>query len=133
MSTRIVFLDRDTLPPQIVVRRPAFDHTWVEYPETAADQVAGRLADDAAVVITNKVPVRRDALEAAPGIRMIAVAATGFDMIDVGACRQRGITVSNIRGYAINTVPEHTFALIFALRRNIVAYREAVRQGRWHA
>jgi glycerate dehydrogenase len=42
-----------------------------------------------------------------------------------------GVAVVNIRGYAVNTVPEHTFALILALRRNIVAYRESVLRGRW--
>lgn len=47
------------------------------------------------------------------------------------ACAARGILVSNIRGYATRTVPEHTFALIFALRRSVCAYRDAVRAGRW--
>ena len=59
------------------------------------------------------------------------MAATGTNIVDLKACAERGIIVSNIRNYAINTVPEHTFALIFALRRSIVAYREAVIHGRW--
>src|SRR5690606_18818670 len=46
-------------------------------------------------------------------------------------CAERNITVSNIRGYAGNTVPEHTFALIFSLRRSILAYHDSVKQGRW--
>ena len=62
---------------------------------------------------------------------MIAVAATGYDVIDLDACKERGITVSNIRNYAINTVPEHTFALIFALRRSLIPYRQSVVDGRW--
>jgi glycerate dehydrogenase len=59
------------------------------------------------------------------------VAATGTDCVDKTYCEAHGIAVSNIRGYAVNTVPEHAFALIFALRRNIVAYREDVIAGRW--
>jgi glycerate dehydrogenase len=59
------------------------------------------------------------------------VAATGTDCVDKAACAARGVKVSNIRGYAINTVPEHAFALILALRRNVVAYRESVLAGRW--
>ena len=51
--------------------------------------------------------------------------------IDLVACQQRGIVVSNVRNYAKHTVPEHTFALIFALRRSICAYRDAVKAGRW--
>ena len=61
------------------------------------------------------------------------MAATGTDNVDLQACRSRGIVVSNIRHYAVHTVPEHTFALIFALRRSICAYRDAVRAGRWQA
>lgn len=59
------------------------------------------------------------------------MAATGTDNIDLEACQQQGITVSNVQNYAVHTVPEHTFALIFALRRSICAYRDAVKAGRW--
>ena len=128
---RIVFLDRDTIAPQVVVRPPDFDHTWVEYPRTTPDQLSERLADGVSIVITNKVPLRASMLAQAPGIKLIAVAATGTDVVDVGYCREHGIAVCNIRGYALNTVPEHTFALIFALRRNLLAYALAVRRGRW--
>jgi glycerate dehydrogenase len=64
-------------------------------------------------------------------VKLIAVAATGTDIIDIEACRKRGIVVSNIRNYAINTVPEHTFALILTLRRSILSYRDSVLKGRW--
>jgi glycerate dehydrogenase len=59
------------------------------------------------------------------------VAATGTDVIDLVECRRRGIVVSNIRGYATTSVPEHTFALILALRRNLMEYRDQVLAGRW--
>ena len=62
---------------------------------------------------------------------MIAVAATGYDVVDVPYCRTRGIAVANIRNYALHTVPEHAFALITALRRNLLAYRQDVERGRW--
>jgi glycerate dehydrogenase len=62
---------------------------------------------------------------------MIALAATGSDNIDLDAARERQIVVSNIRDYAVRSVPEHVFALIFALRRNICAYRQSVKEGRW--
>jgi glycerate dehydrogenase len=130
MTLSIVFLDRDTLAPDTVLRRPAFEHRWTEYDRTASDQVAERIAE-ADIVITNKAPIRRSALENASRLEMIGVAATGTDIIDLDACRERGIVVSNIRGYAIHTVPEHTFALILALRRSLIGYRQAVRRGRW--
>ncbi len=127
---KIVFLDRATIAPHIRLRPPAFEHALIEYERTAPDQVAERIRD-ADIVITNKAPITAQALAQAPRVRLIAVAATGTDCVDKAACKARGVVVSNIRGYAVNTVPEHTFALIFALRRSIVAYRESVLAGRW--
>jgi glycerate dehydrogenase len=128
MTQRIVFLDRSTL--KATVRRPAFEHTWQEYPVTDASDVVPRL-HDATVAITNKVPLRADTLQRLPELRMIAVAATGYDVIDIAYCRAHGVAVSNIRNYAVHTVPEHAFALITALRRNLLAYRQDVERGRW--
>lgn len=114
---KIVFLDRDTLSPQTRLRKPGFAHQMQLFGQTTAEQVSERIAD-ADVVITNKVKLTRQSLEAAPKLRLVVVAATGTDNVDLGASRERGIVVSNIRNYAGNTVPEHTFALIFALRRS---------------
>ena len=127
---RIVFLDRQTLAPSVTLRRPSFVHDWVEYDHTAPEQVADRAAG-AEIVIVNKVPLRAAALAALPHLKLIAVAATGTDIVDLEACRERGVVVCNIRGYAVHTVPEHVFAMILALRRNLFGYRDAVRRGRW--
>jgi glycerate dehydrogenase len=59
------------------------------------------------------------------------VAATGTDCVDKGWCQAHGIAVTNIRGYALRTVPEHTFALMLTLRRNLVPYREDTLAGEW--
>jgi glycerate dehydrogenase len=127
---RIVFLDRSTIAPQVRVRRPAFEHQWAEHERTSPDQVPARL-DGATIAITNKAPITAATLEKLPSLRLVAVAATGTDCVDKAACHARGVAVVNIRGYAANTVPEHTFALILALRRSVVAYRESVLAGRW--
>jgi glycerate dehydrogenase len=127
---RIVFLDRNTMGPAVRLDHPRFAHEWIEHGATAPDQVAARLAD-ASIAVTNKAPIREHDLAKLPKLKMIAVAATGYDVIDIAACRQRGIIVSNVRGYAINTVAEHTFALILALRRAIVGYRQDVINGEW--
>ena len=63
---------------------------------------------------------------------MIAVAATGYDVVDIAYCKEHGIAVANIRNYAVHTVPEHAFALILALRRNLLAYRQDVDNGVWN-
>ena len=127
---RIIFLDRETLPDEIILKSFAFPNDLAVYQRTLPGEVAGRIAE-ADIVITNKVPVSGQALQSAPRVKLIAVAATGTDIIDIEACRKRGIVVSNIRNYAINTVPEHTFALILTLRRSILSYRDSVLKGRW--
>ncbi|XOT94215.1 D-2-hydroxyacid dehydrogenase [Alcaligenes pakistanensis] len=128
--TRIVFLDRETLSDSVALQQVPFKHELQVYGRTAPEQVAERIAD-ADIVISNKVALRREHLEAAPNLKMIALAATGSDNIDLDAARDRQIVVSNIREYAVRSVPEHVFALIFALRRNICAYRQSVKEGRW--
>jgi glycerate dehydrogenase len=110
-AMKIVFLDRDTLSPQTHLRAPAFAHALVCLGRTTAAEVAARIAD-ADIVLVNKVRLDAAALAAAPRLKFIGVAATGTDHIDLDACRARGIVVSNIRHYAVHTVPEHTFALI---------------------
>src|SRR5690348_9167383 len=106
----IVFLDRNTMGPAVRVNRPRFDHEWVEYGASAAEQVGERLSR-ATIAVTNKAPIRAHDLAKLPKLKMIAIAATGYDVVDVAACRERSIIVSNVRGYAINTVAEHAFAL----------------------
>src|SRR5580704_3687820 len=100
---RIVFLDRETLSPETTLREPNFPHTLKLYPRTALNEVVGRIAD-AEIVITNKVRINAEALSTASHLRFIAVAATGYDAVDVAVCKERGIVVSNIRGYAETTV-----------------------------
>ncbi|MEM9358701.1 MAG: NAD(P)-dependent oxidoreductase, partial [Pseudomonadota bacterium] len=127
---RIVFLDRSTIGPSVNLKKPDFEHEWVEYDRTSPDEVVDRL-EGAQVAISNKVPIRRADIEKLPNLRMIAIPATGYDAFDIDACKERGIIVSNVRGYATNTVPEHTFALILALRRSLIGYRQDVINGKW--
>jgi glycerate dehydrogenase len=124
----IVFLDRDSLLATVPV--PSFEHQWLDYPSTQQGEVAERLAG-ATIAITNKVPVRAADIAKLPDLKMIAVAATGTDNVDLAACRERGIVVSNIRNYSLVSVPEHVFTLILALRRNLRAYCADVDAGLW--
>ncbi len=125
---KIVFLDSASIIAAI--RRPAFAHQWQEYTATPAEQTLSRLSN-ATIAITNKVVLRRDTLEQLPKLKMVAVAATGTDNVDIECCRERGVTVCNIRNYSVHTVPEHVFMLMLALRRNLLAFREELRSGAW--
>lgn len=124
----IVFLDRATLG--VPLRTPDFAHDYREYAATTGPQAAERLRD-ATIAIINKVPLSADTLAGLPKLRLIALAATGSDCVDKDYCRAHGITVCNIRDYATDSVPEHVLALIFALRRNLIAYGRDLRGGKW--
>lgn len=125
---RIVFLDRDSI--QAEIRRPGFAHEWRDYPATVAAQVSERL-NDTTIAISNKVPLMAASLTPLKNLKMIAVCATGTNNVDLDYCRVHGIVVSNIRNYAMHTVPEHVFAMVLALRRNLLGYREDVNNGLW--
>src|SRR5436853_7909398 len=125
---RIVFLERNTI--QADFRGPNWDHEWIEYQETRPEEVFERLRE-ASIVISNKLDLREPQLSVSPGIKLIAIAATGFDNIDLDHCRKHDIAVCNARGYAVNSVPEHVLMLILALRRNLLAYRRGGKGGKW--
>jgi glycerate dehydrogenase len=125
---RIVFVERNTF--NIDFPRPAFEHEWIEFGETSHDQIVTRFSG-ASIVICNKLPLRGEVLSQLPDLKLIAVAATGVDNIDLEFCRAHGIVVCNTRGYATTSVPEHVLMLMLALRRNLIPFHDDVRQGKW--
>ncbi len=129
MTLRVVFLDRASLKAS--VRPLAFPAEYLEHPKTDTHDIVARL-NGADVAIINKVPMRAETLRRLPQLKMIAVAATGYDVVDIPYCKAHGIAVANIRNYAVHTVPEHTFAMILALRRNLLRYRQDVEAGVWN-
>jgi glycerate dehydrogenase len=129
---RIVFLDAETFAGGLSWPRPGFAHQWTEFPATAPGDIVSR-ASQADILIVNKVRIGAEAIAALPNLKLIALAATGYDNVDVAAARAAGIAVTNIRGYSVDSVPEHTFALILALRRQILPYVADVRAGAWQA
>lgn len=126
---QIVFLERGTLK-YAAVRRPCFPHGWREYDATAPIELVERL-HEATIAIVNKIPVCETDLSQLPALKLIAVAATGTDNIDLESCRRRSIAVRNVRGYAVRTLPEHVLMLALALRRNLINYRQSVERGAW--
>jgi glycerate dehydrogenase len=102
-----------------------FDHT-------APDELAGRVAD-AEAILANKSRLDAAVLRAATGLRLVCLAATGTDNVDLDAARARGIAVCNIRGYCTTSVAQHVFALILSLTQRLGAYAAEVRAGSWGA
>ncbi|WP_413111216.1 D-2-hydroxyacid dehydrogenase [Thaumasiovibrio sp. DFM-14] len=126
----IVYLDTDTIPAHISIPHPNFPHTWQSYGKTQPHEVVERLKN-ATIVITNKVVLDAAILAQLPQLQLIAVSATGTNNIDIDDCRQRGIPVCNIRGYATRSVPEHVIGMMFTLRRNLMGYHHDIEQGEW--
>ncbi|WP_273431442.1 D-2-hydroxyacid dehydrogenase [Chitinibacter tainanensis] len=124
----IVFLDAATLPVQL--KSLPLPHRWVNHAHTRADEVVARL-QGATVAVTNKVAITAEMLSQLPQLRLIAVAATGFNNIDLAACRAHTVGVCNIRDYAIHGVAEHTLMLMLALRRQLLSDRQRVQAGEW--
>jgi len=128
-GTRIVHLDRMTMGG-VEIPRPDSAHQWIEHDFTEPGEVVERL-QGAEVAIINKVRMDADTLAALPHLRLIAVTATGTDVVDSAAARERGIEVRNVVGYAGTSVAEHVVMLMFALVRGLVPFRESVIDGRW--
>jgi glycerate dehydrogenase len=127
-----VFLDLETVDPgdlDLSQLRGALPR-WTLHPHTTPAEVAARIAE-ASVVVTNKVVLGRVELEAAAALRLICVAATGTDNVDLEAATERGIAVANVRGYATPAVVQHVFALILALTTRLPQYGDAVAAGAW--
>ncbi|MDM3871486.1 2-hydroxyacid dehydrogenase [Porticoccus sp. W117] len=104
--------------------------SWQNYPATSPEQVSGRL-HNAHFVITNKAPIGVQQLAVAPHLKMIAVAATGTNVIDLDAARDAGVAVSNCVAYGSNSVVQHTMALLLALSTRVVDYHRDVMAGAW--
>ena len=127
---KVVFLDRATIPSQIILKPLSFDHQWVEYNFTAPEQVSERI-EGADIVITNKVVLSESNLAQAQQLKLIGVSATGVNNVDVGYCKSNNIAVANVQGYATQSVPEHVIAMLFALKRNLVGYHQDIEAGEW--
>ena len=127
---KIAFLDRSTFSDCIVFPVASLTASWQEHARTAPEEVLTHAAD-ATVVVTNKVKLSAALLEKLPQLKLVAVAATGVDHVDLAAARRLGIGVCNVRDYATHSVPEHVFAVLLALRRNLIAYAAAARDGAW--
>lgn len=100
------------------------------YDRTSADSVAQRIGD-ADIVYTNKTPVTRETLDACPNVRFIGVLATGYNIVDVAAAREKGIPVANIPTYGTDAVGQFAIALLLEICHHIGHHSDAVHAGRW--
>lgn len=127
-APHVVWLEKDSF--SIPMPRPRERHRWTEYAFTTAAELPQRIAT-ADVVIVNKCRLGPAQLDAAPNLRMVAVAATGTDNIDLKACEARGIPVRNVVNYGAHAVAEHVMATLLTLSRCVREWSDAAHDGRW--
>ncbi len=102
------------------------------YDRTPAEEIIPRIGD-AQIVITNKTPITAQTLDACPQVRYVGVLATGYNVVDVQAARERGVVVTNVPCYGTAAVAQHVFALLLELCHHVGHHNSAVQQGRWSA
>jgi glycerate dehydrogenase len=100
------------------------------YDRTTPDEVLQR-CKDAEVVMTNKVVINRQTIEALPALRYIGVLATGYNVIDIDAAHEHGITITNIPSYSTHSVAQMVFAHILNIVQQVQHHSDEVRKGRW--
>jgi len=103
---------------------------YTVYEQSSDEEVAQRIGD-AEVVMTNRRRIDRGVLERCPNLRFVSALGTGFDMIDLDACREYGVEVCNIPGYSTIAVAQFAFTLLLHLSTDVPAFRRAVHDGRW--
>ena len=130
MKKRIVWLDRDTFPKRLKINRPNFDHIWKNYSSTDESSIINRIKD-ANVIIVNKVDLKNKYLSKANKLELIALSATGTNIVDLNYCKKHNIKVCNLRNYASHAVAEHVFMLMLSLIKQVKGLEKDIDNYTW--
>ncbi|MBQ9429216.1 MAG: hydroxyacid dehydrogenase [Clostridia bacterium] len=125
---KIVLLDAETLGEGLDLTVLARFGEVVTYNFTTPDEIKPRIAD-ADVILINKIKITGDVLDAAAHLRLVCVFATGYDNVDVSACRAHGVAVCNVRGYSTAAVAQLTVLMALTLTEKLRAYTAFVKDG----
>ena len=123
-----VFLDASTIACDLV--KPSCVDEWQVHGMTYPAETASRI-DKCDVAFTNKVKIGSSELVKAQNLKLIVVAATGYDIIDLEECKRKNIAVANSPGYSASSVIEHAVGLMFAVMRSLVPYSLLSSDGTW--
>ncbi len=101
------------------------------YERTPTSELVVERAKDADIVIINKTLIKREAVEKLPKLRLVALLATGYNVVDCDACDEYGVAVANIPSYSVSAVAQHTFAFILEFASQIGIHSQSVTSGEW--
>ena len=102
------------------------------YDRTPAEEIISRIGD-AEIVITNKTPISRETMEACPNIKYIALLATGYNVVDVNAAKEKGIPVSNVPTYGTAAVGQFAIAMLLEICHHVAHHSDTVHAGKWNS
>ena len=127
-----VILDFDSVGPADLDLTKLYDLPvkWTIYPNCLPSQVAERITT-ADIVLINKAPILAPQIKSASQLKLISIFATGTNIIDLDAAREKNIVISNAVGYGTGSVVQHVWSLILALTTNLDGYRKAAMDGSW--
>ena len=127
-----VFLDKGTFSDNVDLPAPSGISDYVTYNDTPKDNdLIIERCRDADIIITNKVKIDRDVIAKLPKLKLIQLTATGKNNVDQDACAEHDIALYNVAGYAVKSVPEHTFMLMLSAMRASIHYHQKVADGTW--
>ena len=127
---KVVILDAKTLGDDIDLSIFEQFGDLEVYPTTTPAQLYERI-EDADIIITNKVVIDKDVINAARNLKLICVAATGYNNVDVAYAKEKGIAVTNVAGYSTESVVQTTFGMLFYLLMHLRYYDDYVKSGRY--
>lgn len=128
---KIIVLDGYTLNPGDLTWDDIADLGYLKvYDRTPIDKVVERI-EDAEIVFTNKTPISKEAINSSPKLKYIGVLATGYNIVDIEAAKNKNILVSNIPTYGTNSVAQFTTALLLELCHHVGEHSQAVKRGEW--
>ncbi|HHD75361.1 MAG TPA: D-2-hydroxyacid dehydrogenase [Campylobacterales bacterium] len=126
----LVLLDQKTLGDDLDLSALSSLGNVTSYPTTNKEETLARIAE-AEVIITNKVVINKAMMEQTPTLKLICIAATGMNNVDLEAAKALGIEVKNVTGYSTSTVVQHTFAMMFYLLERLPYYNQRVQDKIW--
>jgi len=130
MKKNVVFLDRDTFPEGFIIPPLKINAKWKYYGFTSDKQVSNRIKD-AHIIVNNKVNLTSKNLNGANKLELIAISATGTNIVDLEYCKSKGIAVTNLRDYASDSVAEHVLAMILTLLKQIKGLEKDIKKDIW--
>ena len=130
MKKKIVFLDRSTFSKNCLFPKIDFNHSWKTYNFTKKSDVSKRIRN-ANIIITNKIELNKSNLVHAKKLELIAITATGTNIIDLDYCKKNNISVCNLKNYASISVSEHVLTLMLTLSKNIKGLENDINNKLW--